>query len=90
MSQRKLKERYDTAKEVKFEIGDQVLVLTPVLSGKLEAQWTGPYLVTEKLSPVTYGIDMHDRQKRVRTVTMMRKWKSPEATAFVKISPMWM
>ena len=65
-TQSTMKKRYDRNTRTRsFQEGDQVLVLMPVPSGKLAAQWTGPYLITRKLSPVTYSMDMHDRKKRL-------------------------
>ena len=50
--QAETKARYDKhTKEQHFDVGDQVLVFMPVTSIKLTAQWTGPYLVENKLSP---------------------------------------
>ena len=37
-----------------FEAGEQVLVLLPTSSKSLEAQWKGPYRITEKLNEVDY------------------------------------
>ena len=84
-TQSTMKKRYDRNTRTRsFQKGDQVLVLMPVPSGKLAAQWTGTYLITKKLSPVTYSMDMHDRKKRARTVhiNMLKAWKSPEASVF--------
>ena len=48
--QAETKSWYDKhAKERHFDVGDQVLVLMPVTSIKLTAQWTGLYLVANKL-----------------------------------------
>lgn len=62
--QKSAKTWYDQhAKKRSFQDGEQVLVLMPVASGKLAAQWQGPYSVLEQVSPVTYAIDMVDRRK---------------------------
>jgi len=57
----KAKGYYDkTAKETKFKVGDKVLVYDETLrrgrSKKLDALWTGPYVVLEKNSDVNYTI----------------------------------
>ena len=39
------------AKSRSFEVGDQVLVMTPSMMGKLDDQWTGPY--AEKMNEIT-------------------------------------
>ena len=55
----KTKVWYDRdARSRSFAEGDQVLVLLPVGSDKLSAQWQGPYNVLKQVSPVSYCIDM--------------------------------
>ena len=52
---------------------------------KLTAQWTGPpYLVENKLSPVTYTARMPDKRKKTRTIhiNMMKLWHPPAAAVF--------
>ena len=73
------KHRFDKdARERTFAEGDQVLVLLPVGHGKLAAQWQGPYSVIERVSPVTYAIDMSVKKKRKRIlhVNMLNPWHS--------------
>ena len=67
------KHRHDIeAKERYFEIGDKVLVFSPVItrkcSEKLCDRWQGPYSVIGKVSTVIYLVDMPERHKRHRTV----------------------
>lgn len=79
-SHKQTKHHYDQkAKERTFEPGDQVLVLMPMASGKLSAQWQGPYSIVQQVSPVTYTIDMYDRRKWKPTVhlNMLKQWNSP-------------
>ena len=67
--QAETKARYDKhAKERYFDVGDQVPVLMPVTSIKWTAQWTGPYLVENTLSPITYTVRMPDKRKKTRTI----------------------
>ena len=83
--QAETKARYDKhAKERHFDVGDQVPVLMPVISIKLTAQWTGPYLVENKLSPVTYTVRMPDKRKKTRTIhiNMMKLWCPLAAAVF--------
>ena len=83
--QAETKARYDKhAKERHFDVSDQVLVLMPVTSIKLTAQWTGPYLVENKLSPVTYTVRMLNKRKKTRTIhiNMMKLWHPPAAAVF--------
>ena len=66
-AQQQQKRWYDrTARERGFQPEDNVLVLLPTSTSKLLAQWHGPYPVKKKLSPVTYEVDMFDKQKRKR------------------------
>jgi len=51
-SKGKSKEHYDkTTKQTKLQVGDKVLLfdetVRPGRSGKLNAQWIGPYVITE-------------------------------------------
>ena len=51
-AQVKMMSHYDKSKKVqsrKFNIGDQVLVLLPVLGGPLQSRYEGPYRVLEKI-----------------------------------------
>lgn len=57
----KSKKNYDKkTKEIKFQIGDKVLIFDKTLrrkrSKKLESLWTGPYVITEKHSDVNYTV----------------------------------
>ena len=66
---------YDkTARSREFHPGDRVLVLLRTSTHKFQAQWQGPYTVTENRGDVDYVIDMGDRRKRLRTfhVNMLR------------------
>ena len=62
------KHRHDIkAKERYFEIGDKVLIFSPVITGKrsekLCDRWQGPYSVIGKVSTVVYLVDMPERHK---------------------------
>ena len=48
----------------KFEVGDNVLILRPDRRSKLEALYAGPYTVLEKISPLTYCLDLQDKEAR--------------------------
>ena len=61
------KTRFDKkAKSRSFEVGDQVLVMTPSMTGKLDDLWTGPYIIAEKMNEVTYKVHTPDRKKKSR------------------------
>ena len=41
-------------REFQIQMGDQVLVMTSSLTKKLQDQWSGPYVVEERLNDTTY------------------------------------
>ena len=71
----------EKARERQFEVGESVLMLIPVLARKLEAAYSGPFTVLEKLSPVTYLIDAPGRgnKGRVVHVNLLKHWHTPTA-----------
>ena len=40
------------------------------LNAKLQYRWTGPYIITKKISPVLYEADVHNQKKMVHAVNM--------------------
>ena len=49
------------AREKSFQIGEQVLILTPDSnSSKLFSRWTGSAVIENKLSADNYLVDMND------------------------------
>jgi hypothetical protein len=73
------------AREHSFEQGDQVLVVLPTSSSKLEAQWQGPYAVVERVGKVNYKLQMPDRRKKTAVfhMNMLQKWHTPVETGFL-------
>ena len=60
-AQRRQKTWYDrNARERSFQHGNQVLILLPIPTNKLMAQWQGPYPVVRQVGPVTYEVDVFD------------------------------
>ena len=59
-SGRQMKEYYDrNHKDVKFEVGDLVLVYTPAFrkqAGLLQAKFSGPWEVTKRHTELTYSV----------------------------------
>ena len=53
-------------KECRFKSGDKVLVRLPMVGHALQATFSGPYIVEEKLGPVNYMIRTPDREKKKR------------------------
>ena len=47
-----------------FSVGDYVLVFRPIKKGKLENQWQGPFIITKKITEVTYLVDLGPSGKR--------------------------
>ena len=83
-AQQQQKHWYDrTARQRKFTVGDNVLVLLPTSTNKLLAQWEGPYPITRCLDPVNYEVHLFDKRKKYRIfhVNMLRQWFTPQATA---------
>lgn len=65
-AQGKMKKLYD--RRVEFSPGDQVLALTPIAGSPLQAKFTGPFVVTEKLSDLNYLIATLERRKSTQLV----------------------
>ena len=84
-AQRQQKAYYDRkAKDRSFEPGDKVLVLLPTGSGKLTAEWQGPYTVTKKVGPVDYEVDLKGKRKRFRTLHI-KAWHTPKEGSVVAL-----
>ncbi len=49
-----------------FEVGDQVLVLLPLPGSALQAKFTGPYVIEEKLNDTDYVVQTPDRKRKTR------------------------
>ena len=82
-AQQRQKTWYDrNARQQKFQVGEQVIVLLPTSTNKLVAQWQGPYSVVRRIG--NYRIDMQDRRKRYRVfhINMLRKWHVPASTNY--------
>ena len=88
----KQKGYYDQkARERSFEVGSFILVFRPTLKNKLLNQWQGPYPITEVVTPVTYRVDVGEKNSKPRTyhVNCMKKWNSPSAAVFLAESEEW-
>ena len=46
-----------------FSVGDKVLVFFPIPGAPLKNKYSGPYVITKKLSPTNYVIQTPDRRK---------------------------
>ena len=66
-SQSKMKVCYDRrAKSRRFEPGDRVLVLFPVVGNPLQAKYSGPYKVVKKISDTNYLVKTPGRRKETQ------------------------
>ena len=68
-----------------FNVGEFVLVFRPWKTNKLHNEWQGPFIITEKITDVTYKVDLGSKRKRYRTfhINGMKPWISPEAAVFL-------
>ena len=76
-AQQKQKAVYDRgAKPRSFEVGDEVLVLLPMQQNRLKLEWVGPYLVTRRVSPVDYEVEVSGRRfgKKVYHINLLKRW----------------
>ena len=83
----KSRERRSLTRRQSFEVGDQVLVMTPSITGKLDDLWTGPYTIAEKMNEVTYKVHTPDRKKKSRLfhINGIKAWHNePVAILSVK------
>ncbi|XP_033739239.1 uncharacterized protein LOC117326590 [Pecten maximus] len=51
------------AKDREMKPGEKVLVLLPTKRNKLEMQWRGPYIITERKGPMDYVVCIDGKQK---------------------------
>ena len=65
-----------------MDVEDPVLVLAPQHHSKLKASYQGPYQILEKITPVTYLIDIPRRNGKGHQlhVNMLKKWNTPSAS----------
>ncbi|KAI2644624.1 Retrovirus-related Pol polyprotein [Labeo rohita] len=59
-----------------FQPGDRVMVLVPNAACKFLATWQGPYMVLEKIGPVTYHLRQpgQRRAEQLYHVNLLKKW----------------
>lgn len=79
-TQTKMKVWYDRkARARSFDVGDQVLILLPVIGSPLEARFSGPYTVEEKVGHLDYIISTPERRKKKRLchINMMKPYYAP-------------
>ena len=69
-----------------LQAGDKVLILLPVPGASLQARFTGPYSITQKLSDTDYVVDTPDRRKQSRVchINMLKRYHSRDVIPPVK------
>ena len=68
-SQSKMKKQFDTkAKARHFFPGDEVLLFLPIPGNPLKSKFTGPYVISQKLSDLNYVVKTPDRRKDTQLV----------------------
>ena len=50
-----------------FHVGEFVLVFHPRKTNKLHNKWQWPFIITEKITDVTYKVDLGSERKKYRT-----------------------
>lgn len=76
-SQGKMNSWYDKKATTRvFNPGDQVLLLLPIQGQPLQARFSGPYTVKEKINDVNYILSTPDHRRKTRMchVNMMKLW----------------
>ena len=91
IKEKEMQKVYHDRKSVvrEFSVGDYVLVFRPIRMGKLENQWQGPFIITKKITEVTYQVDLWTSGKQYRTfhVNCMKQWTSPAPAVFLVQDP---
>lgn len=81
-SQVRYKHYYDSkARDRKFYVGDQVLLLLPTANNKLLLQWRGPYNVVEVKGDMDYCIDVQGVRK-IFHANMLKLYHSRSGRSF--------
>ena len=84
-AQSRMKTWFDKkTKNLQFNVGEKVLALLPIPYQPLQARYSGPYMITKKVSKVDYIIDTPDRRKSQRLchINMLKAYhlRSKETT----------
>lgn len=83
-AQKDMKRRYDIkAVPRSFNAGDQVLVLLPTSGSALSARFSGPYVLTKKLSETDYVVSTPDRTRKTRVchINMLKAYHGREGSS---------
>ena len=77
VTQGQMKSWYDSdARERQFKVGDRVLILLPIPGNSLQARFTGPCTVLQKLGDLDYVVSTPERRKKTQKchVNMMKPY----------------
>ena len=74
VADKKKKQCEDNARNREFQIGDEVFVRKPGMNLKLCDSWEGPFKISKKNSPMSYAIDMGDRQIPSVHIQLIKKY----------------
>ena len=80
LAKESMKANYDKGAKLKvFDSGTMVLVRNPRLKSKMGGAWEGPYEVYQKMSPVTYKVQVPGKPGsfKVYHTNMLKSWTSP-------------
>ena len=75
-----MKSFYDRSAAVKaFKEGAMVLVKKPILHGKMDCSWEGPFEIERRVSPVTYAIKLPGRSTKAKILhcNLLKEWHTP-------------
>ncbi|WP_353839212.1 hypothetical protein, partial [Acinetobacter baumannii] len=73
------------AKDRELQVGDQVLLLLPSGTNKLDIAWRGPYRVTAKKSKTVYQVEVNGRA-RYHHINLLKKYTDRPQTCFFQPS----
>ena len=79
----KMKAQFDKGASVKkLEPGDMVLVWKPGIHSKMGDSWDGPYQISEKISEVTYKVQVPGKAHKSKILhsNLLRKWTTPASS----------
>ena len=77
----KMKLFYDRKAVLKsFVPGDKVLIRKPILRGKLQKAWQGPYVIEAKVSPITYLVKVGGSKQKAKVwhCNLLKLWVEPK------------
>ena len=81
----KVKEKYDERAVFReYKPSEMDLLHTPLLMGKLELVWQGPYEVSRRISDTTYQLSVPEKRshKVVPHINRLKPWKVPSTSLF--------